>query len=314
MRELGTLTRIDPREVWKNEAADFTPWLAKNLDRLGDVLGLDLELTQQEANVGDFSVDLLARDLGRNRLVIIENQLEQTDHAHLGQIITYAAGRDASVVVWISRHFRDEHRDALDWLNRLHEGQTDFFGVVIELLQVDGSKPALNFRLVAYPNQWSRESSSTPAGELSPKRVAYQTFFQGLLDELREKHKFTNARAAQPQNWYTFSSGVRGFVWSFSFALGGRVRAELYIDTMDADRNEQILESLRQHQTTIERDFGEPLEWESLDERRACRVASYRTGSIEDTSEKLEEIRTWAVDRLLKFKRVFGPRLRDLSP
>jgi hypothetical protein len=255
-------------------------------------------------------VDLLARDLGRDRIVIIENQLEPTDHTHLGQIITYAAGLDAGVVVWISREFREEHRQALDWLNRVHEGHAEFFGVLVELIRVDDSKPAVNFRVVAFPNQWSR-GARTPAGEISPKRAAYQQFFQRLLDDLRDKHKFTNARAGQPQNWYSFSTGVRGFSWSFSFALGARVRAELYIDIGEADRNEQILEELMKDRPAIERDFGEPLEWERLDERRACRIACYRSGSIEDPSEKLEEMQSWAVDRLLRFKRVFGPRLRN---
>ena len=191
---------------------------------------------------------------------------------------------------------------------RVHEGHTEFFGVLVELLKVDDSKPAVNFRLVAFPNQWSR-SAATPS-EVSPKRAAYQQFFQRLLDELREKHEFTNARAAQPQNWYTFSSGARGFSWAFSFALGDRVRAEVYIDTPDADRNEQILDELMKDRSAIENDFGESLEWERLDEKRACRVACYRPGSIDDASEKLEDVQTWAVDRLLRFKRVFGPRLR----
>jgi hypothetical protein len=144
VKELGQLSKIDPREVWKSEPSDFTPWLAENIEYLADVLGLEMEITQREAAVGDFSVDLVARDLGRDRVVIIENQLESTDHTHLGQIITYAAGLDAGVVIWVSRQFREEHRQALDWLNRVHDGHTEFFGVIVELLKVDDSKPALN--------------------------------------------------------------------------------------------------------------------------------------------------------------------------
>lgn len=313
MADLGQLSRIDPREVWKGEATDFTPWLAANLDRLAEVLGIELELTQREASVGSFSVDLVARDLGRDRVVIIENQLEPTDHTHLGQIITYAAGLEAGVVIWISREFREEHRQALDWLNRVHEGHTEFFGVLLELLRVDHSKPAVNFRLVAFPNQWSRSAATKANTEISTKQAAYQQFFQQVLDELRQKHKFTNARAAQPQNWYSFSSGVRGFSWGLSFALGGRVRAELYIDTPDAEQNEELLNHLMKNRAAIEKDFGEPLAWERLDEKRACRVACYRPGTIEESSEKLEEIHSWAVDRLLRFKRVVGPYLREMG-
>jgi hypothetical protein len=298
--------------VWKNEAANFTPWLADHLEYLGDVLGLELELDQREASVGRYSVDLLARDLGRGRVVVIENQLEPTDHNHLGQLITYAAGLEAGVVIWISREFREEHRQALDWLNRVHEGQTEFFGLALELLRIDDSSPAVNLKLVAFPNRWSRDAVASSEGELSPKRVAYQQFFQRFLDELREKHKFTNARAAQPQSWYSFSAGTKGFSWTFSFAAGGRVRAELYIDTPDPERNEQILDELMKERTEIERLFGSGLEWERLDDRRACRIASYRDGSIEDSADMCDEILKWGIERLLRFKEVFGPRLRSL--
>ena len=240
--QLGTLKRLDPRTVWVREAYHFTPWLAEHLSELGEVLGLDLELVERESPVGPFSADLLARDLGRDRIVVIENQIEATDHTHLGQIITYAAGLDAGVVVWLSREFREEHRQALDWLNRTRGTSVDFFGVAIEVLQIDDSKPAVNLKLVAFPNDWSRETKTST--EVSEKRLAYQTFFQLLIDDLREKHHFTNARAGQPQNWYTFSSGVRGYVYSFSFAMGGRLRAEVYIDSGDADQNLHAFETL----------------------------------------------------------------------
>lgn len=312
MSDLGELKRLDPRDVWKSESANFTPWLAENLDHLADVLGLDLELTQREAPVGAFSVDLEARDVGRDRVVIIENQLEETDHDHLGKLITYAAGRDAGVVIWVSREFREEHRQALDWLNRLHAGKTEFFGVLVELLKVDDSKPAVNFRLVAFPNEWARATAG-PTIEVTPRGAAYKQFFQSVLDELREKHRFTNARLAQPQNWYSFTTGVGGFSWALSFGAKGRVKTELYIDLQDADRNEEVLDTLMADRATLEKDFGESLEWERLDTKRACRVACYRVGSIEDPTEKLEEVHAWAVDRLLRFKRVFGPRLKGLG-
>jgi len=191
--QLGKLSLLDPRTVWKHEAHDFTPWLAENIDMLGELLGLDLEVVTQEAAVGDFSADIVAKDLGRGRKVVIENQLESTDHNHMGQLITYAAGLDARVVVWVSREFREEHRQALDWLNRAGAG-TEYFGVVLELLQIDGSNPAPKFRLVASPNNWSRAAKGG-GEELSSRAATYKKFFQALIDELREKHKFTNARA-----------------------------------------------------------------------------------------------------------------------
>lgn len=314
MPELGKLTRIDPRTVWPHEAADFTPWLAEHLESLSEVLGLDLELVDRESPVGDFSADILAKDLGTGRVVVIENQLGPTDHGHLGQTITYAAGLDAQVIIWISRDFREEHRQALDWLNRGHGTTTDFFGVVVEVLQIEESKPAVSFRPVAFPNDWSRRHRPRSRdGELTSKQERYRQFFQLLIDELRDNHRFTNARAGQPQNWYSFSSGHRGFLYSVSFATGGRLRTEIYVDTGDGERNQTALESLRSQTKDIESEFGERLEWEALEGKRACRIALYRDASIEDSDEKLEEYRAWAVAQMLAFKRVFDTRLNALS-
>ncbi|MFO1053917.1 MAG: DUF4268 domain-containing protein [Planctomycetota bacterium] len=314
-RHLGKLVRVDPRTVWSHEAHDFTPWLVENIGLLAEALEMDLEVTEREADVGDFSVDILARDLGRDRLVVIENQLEPTNHAHLGQLITYAAGLDAGVVIWVSREFREEHRQALDWLNRAHTSSAEFFGVLLEVLQIDDSPPAVNLRPVAWPNSWSRDTV-TPggSGEVSSKRLAYQSFFQSLIDELREKHKFTNARAGMPQNWYSFTSGTRGFTFGMSFAQSGELRAELYIDFQDRAPNEAAFARLNEDRGAIEKEFGEPLRWEPLEGRRGCRVACYAPGSIEDPPEQMEQHRQWAVAHLLKFKQVFGPRLPTLQP
>lgn len=311
---LGTLKRLDPRTIWPNEAHDFTPWLAEHLEDLGEALGLELELVARESPVGRFSADLLARDLGTGRMAVIENQLEPTDHSHLGQLITYAAGLEATIVIWVCREMREEHRQALDWLNRGHGAATDFFGVIVELIQIDESAPAASFRPVAFPNDWSRRTAGTARGttDLSTKQQLYQQFFQQLIDGLREQHHFTNARAGQLQNWYSFSSRVRGFTYGASFASGGRLRTELYIDLGDLEANQRAFETLLVQKSQIETAFGEQLEWEALDGKRACRIASYRDGSIEDSAESLEEYRNWATDRLLRFKRAFAPKLANL--
>lgn len=312
--QLGKLARVDPRSVWPNEARDFTPWLVENIGLLGETLGLELEVAQSEAEVGDFSLDVLARDLGRGGVVVIENQLEATDHSHLGQLITYAAGREANVVIWVAREFREPHRQALDWLNRGDDATTEYFGVVLELLQVDGSKPAVNFRLAASPNNWSRTSKRRTNGEeVSGKRQSYLEFFQALIDELRDKHRFTNARAGQAQNWYSFASGVRGFQYGMSFAQGGELRAEVYIDRQDAAWNTAAFERLFDERAAIENEFGESLRWERLESKRACRVACYASGSIADSADVLEQHRKWAVERLLRIKRVIGPRLAQAA-
>jgi hypothetical protein len=310
--DLGKLEHVDPRSVWDSEAGSFTPWLADQLPLLGTALGLDLELVQVERAVGDFACDIEARETGTNRPVIIENQLEATDHRHLGQLLTYAGGLDAAVIVWISPEIREEHRQALDWLNRHTDDQIDFFGVMLELVRIDESKPAAQFRPVAFPNAWSK--GGTVKAEVSERGAAYQQFFQPLFDELREKHKFTNARAAQPQNWYAFRSGTSGITYNASFASGDRLRAEVYIDVGDVARNKAIFEWLLTHRAQIEKDVGEVLEWERLDNRRASRISVVRQNSAIDTAAVHgNDMRAWLVSHLLRLKSTFGPMLASAA-
>ncbi len=312
MTDLGDLKQLDPRTVWPNEPQNFTPWLADNLPKLGEALGLELEFQGRESPVGKLSVDLIAKDVGRNKIVVIENQLELSDHRHLGQLIAYAAGKEAGVVVWVCRELLEEHRQAIDWLNR-GGLNAEFFGVRLELLQVDNSKPAVSFRCVSFPNNWFRQSRSGTSSELTPTQTAYCNFFQRLLDELREKHKFTNGRVAPPQNWYSFSTGVRGLSYGVSFAKEQKLQAELYIDIKDPDKNLEILKWLRSKADTLQKEFDDKLEWEDLEDRQGCRVACYRDGSIHDSQDKLEEYQAWFVDRLLRFKKVFGPILPKIN-
>jgi hypothetical protein len=305
MPDFGNLKTVQLRNVWPHEAADFTPWLANNIAALGEALGVELEITQSEASVGDFSLDLLAKDLGTGRNVIIENQLTGTDHDHLGKLLTYASGFDAGTIIWIAEAIRDEHRRALDWLNHHMGDEVAFFGVVVEVLQIDDSKPAFHFKVVVTPSEWSR-SGITPK-PTSTKGEAYRQFFQSLIDELREKYHFTSAKAGQPQNWYSFSSGMRGVVYSASFPQGGRVRVEIYIDFGELSANKALFDRLFSERQSIEAAFGDTLEWERLDDRRASRIASYFPGSISDPIETLSSIREQIVNRLLRFKRSVAP-------
>lgn len=309
----GILKKVPLRRLWPNEALDFTPWLAQNLDALGEILGMDLELQGLESAVGTFSLDLLAHDLGTDSIVIIENQIEQTNHDHLGKLMTYAAGHDAAVAVWIAADFRDEHRQALDWLNQRTDASTRFFGVVVEALQIDNSNPACNLRLVAFPNDWRKTTISTTPSKPSPRGEAYQHFFQRLIDLLRTKYNFTKARKGQAQSWYTFASGYGGLGYSLSFASGNRVRAELYIDRQDANWNKWLFDSLYAQKTAIEQQFGNSLEWERLDDKQASRIAFYRQASIEDPPEVLNDVLMWSAKHLLLLKKVFSPHLSPLS-
>ena len=153
MVDFGELKILDPRMVWPNEARDFTPWLAANITELGDALGMDLEVSTTEADVGDFSLDILAKDLGTGRQVVIENQFGATDHDHLGKLLTYAAGFDAAAVIWVAEAIRDEHRQALEWLNRRTDLETHFFALIVEVFRIDNSRPTFKFKPVVSPNE-----------------------------------------------------------------------------------------------------------------------------------------------------------------
>ena len=311
---LSAIQNVDLREVWPNEATDFTPWLAENISKLGEALGLELELQSREAPVGSYSLDLLAHDLGRGRPVIIENQLEATNHIHLGQLLTYASGYDAHVAVWIAKEFKDEHRQALDWLNQRSDENTEFFGVVIEVWKIDDSRPAPHFKLVATPNDWRKGKVTTAQGDnVSERKEAYRDFFQGLIDRLREEHKFTGAKKGQLQSWYSFASGFSGIIYGANFTQEKKARVELYIDRGDKDRNEILFDALSKNKEAMESELQESIEWQRMEGRKACRIAVTRPGAITDSPEILEEIQDWMIEKLLKFKQVFGPRLKDLS-
>lgn len=307
----GKLKKINLRNIWPNEATSFTPWLADNINELSEALGMQLELKQIEADVGDFSLDLLAFDLGSNRTVVIENQITQTDHDHLGKLMTYASGYDASVIIWIAESFREEHRQALEWLNQITDTGTEFFGVMIEVLQIDDSKPAYNFNPIVFPNEWSKIKKAS-SNELSPKMESYKNYFQLIIDELREKYKFTNARKGQPQSWYSFASGFSGISYGINFAQGNRARVELYIATSKMETNKKIFDLLFTEKNETENEFGEILEWERLDNKQSSRIALYRTGSIDDPDEMLNDIKEWSIKNVLKFKKVFDHRLRKV--
>lgn len=310
----GEIQKVPLREMWPHEASDFTPWLAENIDELGKALGMDLEVIEQEASVGDFSLDILAKDLGTSHSVIIENQLTQTDHDHLGKLITYSAGFNATTVIWISEAIREEHRQALDWLNQRTDSETSFFGVVVEVIKIDNSKPAFNFKLVASPNEWQKNKKrKAQSSSISTKGEKYKIYFQSLIDTLRETHRFTSAKAGQPQNWYSFSSGVSGIYYGANFAQGGKARVELYIDLGDQDKNKFIFDELIKNKDNIENDFGVQISWERLDDKRASRLAVYMDGSIDDSDSNLESIQLWHIDNLLKLKKVFGGKISSLS-
>lgn len=240
--DLGILTKVDLRDIWTSESGDFTPWLAQshNLSILSETLGLELECEAQEKPVGPFRADILCRDIGTNNWVLIENQLERTDHGHLGQLLTYASGLEAVTIIWIAARFTEEHRSTLDWLNRITDDSFRFFGVEVELWRIGNSLAAPRFNIVSKPNNWSKlmhqATRVIDASELSDTRalqLAYWTAFQSVL--MSRGGAFVRERKPQPQSWMAYSIGRAGFTVNGAMVRSKRqVRAELYIGHADA--------------------------------------------------------------------------------
>ena len=309
-KDLASIQKVDLREVWPDEARDFTPWLAEHLSELGKALGLELEMQAREAPVGGYSLDILARDLGSGRPVVIENQLESTDHTHLGQLLTYAAGFDANVAIWIAKEFRDEHREALDLLNHRTGEDTQFFGVEVELWKIDDSRPAVNFKLVATPNEWQKQAVSNAQAAVSERGERYRAFFQKFVEALREEHNITNVRTG---NGFLSIRLQQGVSYAAAFGHDKRVRVEVFINNRDRDWNKNLFDKLLEHKESIESELGSSLEWDRLDDYRRSRIFLGHDGSIDSDEAALEEIHDWMVQKLLDFKRVFDPRLDELA-
>jgi hypothetical protein len=294
--ELGKLEQVDPRSIWVHEARHFTPWLLANADRLAEALGIDLELEAAEHAVGGYSLDLVGKDITNDAVLIVENQLSGTDHSHLGQVLTYAAGTGAATIVWIATAFREEHRQALDWLNESTGEDTHFFGIELQVVKIGDSANAPLFNVVVQPNDWQKQvRASTRTGAVTEKGTLYIEFWRRFLDRVHAEHPdWTRARAVGPHNWFEMRSPIKGASFSYSFAQNDRLRVELYIDTGDGDKNMEIFEHLRTRQEEIERAYGAELSWEELPARRSCRIAAYKDdGCTVLDKDRHEEFTDW---------------------
>ena len=178
--KLSKIEVVDIRKIFENEL-NFTQWLKDNINQLSDVIGIEIENIEKGKGVGDFVSDLVASEINSENKIIIENQFKKTNHDHLGKIITYASGVEAKYVIWISEKIREEHQKALEWLNEnSSNNELSFFGVEIEAIRIDGSKPALNFKLVIEPNAWGREVKQD-IEQTDERHKKYLFFLPGLL-------------------------------------------------------------------------------------------------------------------------------------
>lgn len=308
--ELGTLERVDPSSLWNHEAHDFTPWLLDNAEGLADALGIEVEFEAAEHRVGTFSLDLVGRDATNDTILMVENQLAGTDHTHLGQILTYAAGTGASTIVWIATSFREEHRQALDWLNKETGKGTHFFGVVVEAFKIGDSRPAPHFKVVAQPNEWQKVVRQAAQGQKeSTKSPLYAKFWEALLTRLAEEEPTWTRRrpgsTVNPNNWIDMPSSVPGASFNFSFARGGRLRNELYIGSGSQEDNDRILQAFASQKDAVEQAYGGPLEFEPLEGRRAARIADYTDGDVAE-EHRHDEFIAWFLDSGRRLRRALA--------
>jgi hypothetical protein len=282
-----------------------------NIELLAEAVGLELDLAKTESPVGKYAVDLYAKELNTGRWVVIENQLEQTDHGHLGQLMAYAAGKEAGVVIWISPDFRDEHRQTLDWLNEVTDESVLFFGIELEMIQVGDSLPAPYFRLAVQPSE--RRRTVNPHA-VSPRQRAYADFFAELLDKVKAKHpNLTKATRAYPQSWFSFPVGRSGFAISVVFGQGKVFRVVLYIDVGDQATNKAAFDTLREDREVIKDAIGQPVAWKRMDDKQASQIHCTTPGSIDDAPEYLEQLQDWATDLIWRYHQVFRPGVQKLE-
>lgn len=310
---LSRLEAMDPRDVWSDEARDFTPWLMENAQYLGEVLGIDVEFEAREHPVGAFSLDIYGRDVTNECVLIVENQLADTDHKHLGQLLTYAAGTDAATIVWVAPRFRDEHRQALEFLNNKTGDDARFFGVEVSVVRIGDSSPAPMFNLVAKPSEWRSQVAASKTGSgLSERRELYRGFWTNYLETLHAQHPLaTNVRSPSTRNWTNINYLRRGINVTLAFLSNNQVSCEVYIDIADAESNSAVLSELVQHRGEVENAVGEPLQWEDIPLKRACRIRAVTSGDVSDLDSHAALIE-WMINHQLKMKSAIKPLVEKL--
>ncbi len=303
---LGTLEQLTLQDAWETEAGHFTPWLAReeNLALLSRALEMDLELVGQEQGVGPFRADIVCRDTADRSVVLIENQLARTDHCHLGQLMTYAAGLEAVKVIWIAQRFMDEHRAALDWLNHVTDSRANFFGLEIELWRIGDSPAAPKFNIVVKPKE------KLPAPDLTDAPRLYLEYWTALREHLQAQGSPIRIGTPLAQMWMNFAVGRGGFCLTVVISKQKKF-IDVRLDLYDPERLAQFA-ALAAQRIEIEQELG-PLDWRQREEKTQSQIG--RTfddtdpADVTDWPRQHESIRK----TLETFRTVFGPRVKALD-
>lgn len=287
MKQLGKLVKIeDLHTIWKHEAKDFTPWLAEeeNLSLLSEAIGIDIVLEERESEVGDFSVDIFATEESTGRKIVIENQLEDTNHDHLGKIITYASGKNAEVIIWIVKRARDEHKQAIEWLNSHTDDKCAFFLIEIELWRIGNSEPAVKFNIVERPNDWAK--SMKKSSNLSQTGALRLNFWQEFIGYNQSNNGVYAKSTPTADTW--ISKSIKGIPATNVVIVITKesCRIEAFINSGNKEKNKSIFDALYAQKDTIEEQYGSKLTWQSIDDNVTCRIYEDRKLSFIKEDER----------------------------
>lgn len=307
---IGKIERVHLREIWKHEAYDFTTWLQENLDILNDLLDISLFSAEREQSAGSFSVDLVAEDEAGNP-VIIENQLEKSNHDHLGKVITYLVAIDAKAAIWIVADPRPEHVGAISWLNE--SSSANFYLIKVEGVRIGESEPAPLLTLIVGPSEESRQAGGKKK-EMAELHSLRAKFWKLLLDKAKKKTKLHSHISPSQYHWIGTKAGISGLGFHYVIAKH-EARAELYIYRKNGPENEnkQIFDQLFMNKNNIEDLFEGALSWERLDEKRVCRISKrLELGGFRDEA-KWPEIQDEMIDTMIRLEKALKPHIAKLK-
>ena len=306
MPSIGKLKEVDVRDLWKHEQYDFSKWLAKdeNIEYLNEILGLTLVAVDNEVYVGPYRCDLVAKDETSGITVIVENQLEGTNHDHLGKIITYASGLDAKVIVWIVKEAKEEHRAAIEWLNNNTSTDINFFLIEIHAYKIGDSDPAPKFEVVEKPNDFVKRSKTKDRedGEMNKSQAARLYFWEQFNKVVAQRGKPFNIRKATTDHWYDVAVGSSDAHISITLVNKfGNIVVELYISN-----NKALFDKLKAQKDSIESDLGFALDWDRLGEqKKASRIKYYIDGLDFEKQDNYPELMNSTIDIAVKMRDVF---------
>lgn len=305
--KLGEITKVNLREVWPHEERDFSKWLAEeeNLSLLGSEIGIELNLLGTEHSVGKFSLDILAEDISTGNKVVIENQLEKTDHDHLGKILTYAAGVGAKTIVWIAKEVEEEHRQAIDWLNEKTGEGFNFFILQIEAIKIGDSDIAPRFNIICKPNNWTKISRSTSTGENTETNLKKLKFWEEFKEH-STRNGATNVRQTpSAYHWFNVTIGTSQAHLTLSLTTNKHwIACELYIND-----NKELFEYLKSNKEVIEQKLGTDLEW--IEANKATRIVK-RNSSLDPMVEvDREKCFDWYLVEIKLFDELFRQMIQE---